>query len=242
MRGKRLFRRLRAMLGRAKAAKKAAGGQQKPDIASTGTDPVIVHHTQGQQDALVSGLESAAHDAPSTKASVEELRASADPQRPSSFFSALPLEIRLKIYHEVWRAYLQPQPPNSSTPRSRSDLRLHLYTPSPASTRLMHTRCLLQHPDEPVQEDSCVTRPWPFDNYGVNPPSSPPRWFFEAWVLRLNWGKHWKCQHAVQKRWDPLVPGGDRQSGGERAPFLPLFLACKKMSVSSPLLDCVSVN
>ncbi len=223
MRGKRLFRRLRALLARKKAAK-SSGSQRHKRTRSTGTESFIVHYPQtqdGQSAAGQGALRKAA-------ASLDEMRATAHHQDLSPFFNRLPLELRRKIYLEVWRAYLKPR--RLSASHAGTDLRLHLYTPSSASTRLMHTRCTL-HPDDPAQEDSFVTRPWPFDNYGTNPPAAPPGWFFEAWVLRLNWGKHWKCQHAVQKRWDPLAGDGSH-SGGERAPFLPLFLACKTMSVA----------
>ncbi len=221
MKGKRFFRLLRTLGGRKKRAKK----EQKPN----GNDPVIVHHTQGQDGQ-------SAEASPGEKASVDELRATADPQIQSLMFS-LPLEIRFKIYHEVWREYLKPRRVSPCHPGS--DLRLHLYTPSSASTRLMHTRCTL-HTADPAQEDSFVTRPWPFDNYGNLPTAPPPRWFFEAWVLRLNWGKHWKCQDAVQRRWDPLTGRGtNRQSSDERPPFLPLFQACKAMSVLPYIFDSI---
>ena len=213
MKGKRFFRRLRGLVGREKRVK----NEQKPNI----NDSVIVHHTQGRDGQSTK--------APlGEKASVDELRATADPQTQAFIFN-LPLEIRFKIYHEVWREYLKPRRVSPCHPGS--DLRLHLYTPSSASTRLMHTRCIL-HSADPAQEDSFVTRPWPFDNYGNMPTAPPPRWFFEAWVLRLNWGKHWKCQDAVQRRWDPLTGrGSHRQPRDELPPFLPLFLACKTMSV-----------
>lgn len=74
---------------------------------------------------------------------------------------------------------------------------------------------------------------WPFE---MNGPGAPPRWFFEAWVLRLNWGGHWACQRAVQRRWVPGRNEGGKKEGGGRgrigggeAPFLRLFLTCKKM-------------
>ena len=84
--------------------------------------------------------------------------------------------------------------------------------------------------------------PWPFDDEGDNgadspagegnstsAPHIPPRWFLVAWVMRLNWGRHWKCQQAVQQRWDPDT-GYARPA--ERAPFLSLWLACKRMYVT----------
>jgi hypothetical protein len=217
---KRFFHRLRAAINRKKKAKKDGDAQKSGDAAAV-TDPVIVHHPQ------VQGTQPGEGDV--KPASADELRATADPQDLSPFLSGLPLEIRRKIYHEVWTAYLKPRRVAAEQPGS--DLRLHIYTPSSASTIMTHTRCVL-HPGEAVKQDSFVTRPWPFDTHGVSPPCPPPRWFFEAWVIRLNWGKHWMCQHAVQKQWDsskPVMCGQAQLVMVERAPFLPLFLACKKM-------------
>lgn len=217
---KRFLRRLRAVISRKKKTKKVGDAQKSVDVAAT-AEPVIVHHPQVQRTQPREG--------DVTPASTAELRATADSQNLSPFLGGLPLELRRKIYYEVWAGYLKPRRVAPAQPGS--DLRLHIYTPSSASTTMTHTRCVL-HPGESVRPDSFVTRPWPFDTHGVDPSFPPPRWFFEAWVIRLNWGKHWKCQHAVQKQWDsskPVMCGQAQLVMGERAPFLPLFLACKKM-------------
>jgi hypothetical protein len=201
MKGKRFLRRLRALLRRRKA-----------ESSSNHAEPVIVHHSQEPQD----------EKAQSEPITVQEMRSTADPQDLSLFFQRLPVEIRLKIYHQVWRNYLKPR--RVSPTSAGSDLRLHIYTPSPASRKLVHTRCTL-HPGEPGPKDVSVTRDIQSEDW-----PNTPLWYRDAWVLRLNWGKHWKCQHAVQKQWD--ITMGRIAAGSSavpKAPFLQLFLACKRM-------------
>jgi hypothetical protein len=202
MKGKRFLRRLRALLRR----RKAKGANNQPE-------PVIVHHSQEPQDDRTTQI---------NPITAQEMRATADPQDLAPFFQKLPVEIRLKIYHQVWRNYLKPRRVGPLS--AGSDLRLHIYTPSPASRKLVHTRCTL-HPGEPGPKDVSVARDiqredWP----------STPLWYRDAWVLRLNWGKHWRCQHAVQKQWDVTMRrSAAGSSAAPKAPFLPLFLACKRM-------------
>ncbi|GAB1318425.1 hypothetical protein MFIFM68171_08635 [Madurella fahalii] len=213
MRAKALLRRLRAIF-RQKIEKRAGTKRQRRNGPSTVNEPVILH----QDLRAVQG----AADIPKTITRAE-LQSSANPQDACTFFSRLPLEIRRMIYREVWSGYLEPRRPPTSSPGS--DLRLHIYANGSGRGILGHTPCKV-HPGDPVQEDAWVTAPWPFDNDGGSPSRMPPGWFWFAWVMRLNWGKHWKCQHAIQKRWDPLT---GRAEPAEEAPFLPLFLTCKKI-------------
>jgi hypothetical protein len=181
---------------------------------SPGQESVILHHgpTSAETD----------YDFPKT-ITREELLSSAISQDASLFFTILPLEIRRMIYREVWSAYLKPRRLSPSSPGS--DLRLHIYANGSGRVNLGHTTCEV-HPGEPTQEDAWVTSPWPFENHGSNPSRMPPRWFWFAWVMRLNWGKHWQCQHAIQKRWDPMTGYAEP---AEKAPFLAVFLTCKEM-------------
>lgn len=215
MRAKVLLRRLRAIF-RQKTEKRASTKRQRRNGSSTVNEPVILHQDpRAVQDAA---------DIPKTVTRAE-LQSSADPQEACTFFSRLPLEIRRMIYREVWSGYLEAR--RAPPPSAGSDLRLHIYANGSGRGILGHTPCKV-HPGDPVQEDAWVTAHWPFDNDGGSPSRMPPRWFWFAWVMRLNWGKHWKCQHAIQKRWDPMT---GRAEPAEEAPFLPLFLTCKKMWV-----------
>ncbi|KAK4098164.1 hypothetical protein N658DRAFT_561306 [Parathielavia hyrcaniae] len=217
MKDKRLFGRLRGLFGRKRGKKnKNATGK----TSRTRNEPVIVHNTkelQAQDANLKQVIESS---------TPEDLRATADAQALSSFFQRLPVEIRLKIYHHVWRNYLKPRRVGPST--AGSNLRLHIYTPAPASQELTHARCTI-HPGEPGQKDVLVTQDIQSEDW-----PSTPAWYRDAWVLRLNWGKHWKCQHAIQQQWNQTSKSGGAGSsllatGAPTAPFLPLFLACKRM-------------
>ncbi|KAK4121527.1 hypothetical protein N657DRAFT_673336 [Parathielavia appendiculata] len=217
MEKKRLFDRLRDFFRR-KNGKTKKEGPNAPRNES-----VIVHHPKAPQprnDHLRQVIESS---------TLQDMRATADAQALSAFFQRLPVEIRLKIYHHVLCNYLKPRRVGPST--AGSNLRLHIYTPAPASKRLTHTRCKI-HPGEPGQKDVLVTQ----DIHSEDWPNAPP-WYRDAWVLRLNWGKHWKCQHAIQKQWNLTAQNGDAGSssatGAPTAPFLPLFLACKRMYLES---------
>ncbi|KAK4152988.1 hypothetical protein C8A00DRAFT_15764 [Chaetomidium leptoderma] len=236
MRGKRLVRRLRAFFSRKKAAikknlgaKKDAGGSE-----SGAAGPVIAHRPQ---DALPPPGDNTGH-----VTTIAEMWATADPQVLSRFLSDMPLEIRRKIYVQVWRDYLKPRPEDMTCGGSKTswasgaDMRMHIYTPTSANTGMAHARCILC-PGAPSQVDPWVKSPWPFEKDGENEASKPPVWFWEAWVLRINWGKHWACQRALQRRWVPHASTSESSSSSsmpvERAPFMPLFLACKKMYLES---------
>ncbi|KAK3353732.1 hypothetical protein B0T25DRAFT_456652 [Lasiosphaeria hispida] len=181
-----------------------------PGISSPTKTPIIIHQ----------GLESA-QDASIRTITRAEMQQSASNQDDSIFFSRLPLELRRQIYREVWRGYLKSRRVSPSSPGS--DLRLHIYTDGSGRGTLRHTQCKI-HPGSPGQDDAQVIEPWPpFDRSNTH---MPPMWFWFAWVMRLHWDKHWKCQHAIMKRWDPLTGNA---KDAEPSPFLPLFLTCKKM-------------
>lgn len=183
-------------------------------------EPVIVH----EDPRAAPGND---HNITKTQKITEaELESSADSQALSAFFTKLPLEIRRMVYREVWRTYLQHRRVSPSGPAS--DMGLHIYTDGSVRGSLAHTRCMT-HPEAPAKEDAWVTAPWPFDNSAVTTAAMmPPRWFWMAWVMRLNWGRHWNCQHAIQQRWDPAT---GRARPRDRAPFLSVWLTCKKMFV-----------
>ncbi|KAK4129867.1 hypothetical protein BT67DRAFT_266875 [Trichocladium antarcticum] len=207
MRDTRAYRRLRALFRRKRA--EPASHQS-----------VIVH------DSPSATPDSSSSSTP-RKTTEAELESSADSQAASAFFAKLPLEVRRIIYRHVWATYLQQRRVSRASPGS--DMGLHIYTDCSVRGRLAHTGCRA-HPGAPAQEDAWVTAPWPFDGDGDAAGMEPPRWFWIAWVMRLNWGRHWKCQHAIQQRWDPAT-GTARPSG--KAPFLPVWLACKKMHVEA---------
>ncbi|KAK4237695.1 hypothetical protein C8A03DRAFT_34315 [Achaetomium macrosporum] len=216
---KRLFRWLRASVS---SGLKKATEKLRLRRKSTGSDEsVIIHH-------LVPDPVRALNNTGQQKITIptEEILRTTDQQDLSPFFTKLPLEIRRKIYLEVWRGYLKPRRLADSAPGS--NLRVHIYTRSPSATSMCHTRCVV-HPGEPVEEDGLAASAWPF--HTLSPGSartshSPPLWFWDAWFQRLSWGKHWKCQLSIQKRWDPQT---DEERPRDLAPFLPMFLTCKRM-------------
>ncbi|KAM7193682.1 hypothetical protein V8F20_008319 [Naviculisporaceae sp. PSN 640] len=174
-----------------------------------------------------------------------DMATSADSQSICLFFSRLPLEIRRLIYREVWKGYLEstcrqvpmPMPristastPNISASQAlvtapalfQTDLGLHIYTDGTGGTKLGHTLCRV-HDSPPDQgtHNRLSIQPWMYQDG-----NHPPMWLWRAWVMRQHWNRHWKCQSAVMKRWDPET-GSVTQT--ERSPFLPMFLTCKKM-------------
>ncbi|KAK4224454.1 hypothetical protein QBC38DRAFT_485461 [Podospora fimiseda] len=162
----------------------------------------------------------------------EEMEATQVDQDLSPFFTRLPLEIRLQIYREVWKGYLKTARLVSSN--IGTDLRIHLYTDdslsnTPGVKVFRHTRCQT-HPCDPPHEDTLyASTPW-LHEIDINPDHPAPGWFWYAWVLRIHWGKHWKCQHVVQRRWDPKT---GTTKDAPRSPFLPVFLTCKQMYVEA---------
>ncbi|KAK4161498.1 hypothetical protein QBC43DRAFT_243308 [Cladorrhinum sp. PSN259] len=166
----------------------------------------------------------AIYNGPFIQVTRAEMQAAENDQDTSVFFSRLPLEVRQLIYLEVWKDYLKPRRTSPSKPGT--DLRLHIYTDDSANLKLLrHTQCKV-HPIDPPHEDTLyATTPWLHDT-DMNPNVPAPGWFWFAWVLRIHWGKHWKCQHAVQRRWDPRT-GTSKEV--PPAPFLSVFLTCKKM-------------
>ncbi|KAK3935348.1 hypothetical protein QBC46DRAFT_51888 [Diplogelasinospora grovesii] len=214
------LRRLRNAFRRKKAANNDTKGKGvenlRADVDSATTDaPVIIHKGTGpgrNEDDDVRTI---------TRAEMEG--SGADEQSGSIFFARLPLEIRQLIYREIWRGYLKARRVSPSSPGS--DLRLHIYTDGSGRVTLGHTQCKID-PGAPSQEDAQVIQPFfPFDTT-TGQTLTPPMWFWLALVMRFHWDKHWKCQHAIMKRWDPQT---GKAKEVERSPFLPLFLTCKKM-------------
>ena len=151
--------------------------------------------------------------------------ASNQPQSP--LFTRLPLEIRRIIYADIWRAHLGP------------DTRIHIYA-APRAAGLTHAPCVCVGADDnlettPDDDDPINSNPWP----AWRGAKQPPEWFWHAWSLRLRWGRHWRCQENVMLQWGSS--GGDADQGvcsdnrpgrgGEKTPYLNVFLTCKFMSV-----------
>lgn len=230
MRVKALFRRLRAFLRREKVQGSAEKALCEP-VQLASAQPAAQPAPDGEgEDGDGDG------DGGAKTITLDWLEQSADQQAASAFFAQLPLEIRRIIYRHTWRGYLKQRRVSPSSPGS--DLRLHIYSDGSVRSSLGHTRCRV-HPGAPAQEDPWVTAPWPWpvDARLAAPDRMPPRWFWAAWVMRLNWGRHWKCQHAIQKRWDPATGEAQR---AEKAPFLPVWLTCKKMCALIHLLHSSS--
>ncbi|KAK1758852.1 hypothetical protein QBC47DRAFT_356769 [Echria macrotheca] len=217
--------------------------------SNSSSKPQIIHPSLAPEGTAVMGGvgtngTTAADDVKTiTRAEMQE---TADNQDASMFFAKLPLEIRRQIYREVWGTYLKSRRRVSSSPSlaassssARSsyvdasatsyqgaDMRLHIYTDGSTRGTFRHTQCRIDcsaatGPDGAA--DAQVIDPWPFD---MEPQNMPPMWFWFAWIMRLHWDKHWKCQHAVMKRWDSRT-GSAREAAA--SPFLPVFLTCKKM-------------
>ncbi|KAK0622008.1 hypothetical protein B0T17DRAFT_535635 [Bombardia bombarda] len=152
-----------------------------------------------------------------------EMQASASDQTQSYFFR-LPLEIRRLVYRELWSDYFKARDVSPFSPGS--DLRLHIYSDGfvtrSSRRNLCHLRCMVDH-DASSRDDSEAVNPWPFDT-GFR--ALPPLWFWFACIVRLHWGHHMQCQNAVMGHWDPFT---GKTSEPDKSPFLPLFLACKKM-------------
>lgn len=226
------------LVGIAHGKDKKAGSKDKgkgkeaesPQISS------IVHHAGPGLKNDIDG------QAPITQ---REMETSANNQIVCLFFSRLPLEIRRLIYREVWRGYLEsscrqipmPMPRTSSAsvpaaPSSPSlaappslfdtDLGLHIYTDGSGGTKLGHTLCRVHDcaPDQGDQNRLSI-QPWMYQDG-----NHPPMWLWRAWVMRQHWNRHWKCQSALMKRWNPDTGSVTEV---ERSPFLPMFLTCKKM-------------
>jgi len=214
MGAKSIFHRLRSALRRKKEAGTDKGkgkdvNRQQGDVLAT--RPPILHP----------GMELPRHASDGVQTiSRADMQRSASEQDNSIFFSRLPLELRRQIYSEVWRTYLKAPRLSASAPEP--DLRLHIYTDGSGRGTFRHTQCRI-HPGTPGQDDAQVIEPWPFDTANKH---MPPMWFWFAWVMRLHWDKHWKCQHQIMKRWDPHTGNA---KDVEPSPFLPLFLTCKKM-------------
>jgi len=227
-------RRLRTWFRRTRKRDKAPSSSDANEPTPggrTGDDGDNIHNIPS--GAHNDELSTSTHTEPA-QISRDEMELSADSQDSSRFFSRLPLEIRRQIYRQVWQDYLEPS--RRTGPASPgSDLRLHIYTDDSVNGTLRHTQCKV-HPGDPVQEDTLtlyLNTPWPFDG-NVNPTVPAPPWFWFAWVMRIHWGKHWKCQHAIQQRWDPNT---GRCKEVPKAPFLPLFLTCRKLYDTLPFFS-----
>ncbi|KAL2127285.1 hypothetical protein VTI74DRAFT_10961 [Chaetomium olivicolor] len=248
-----LRRLLRAIHRQKQAAKKAAkkfttraGKKTHPP------DPVIIHH---QNPNLT---QPTTHHPVTTLAEIE---ASADPQELSPLFNLLPLEIRHLIYLHLWRSHLRPHPPSTRSSQKsspRSDLRLHVYTTiantassnptSPSDPnltananqpirRFVHLPCRLR-PGAPPQPDVFNANPWPFEaeDSDAAPALMPyaPAFWWEAWGMRLQWERHWKCQREVLRRWDCARGEMSEDVDGKRS-FGEVFRVCKRMYVEASI-------
>ncbi|KAM7216991.1 hypothetical protein V8F06_007630 [Rhypophila decipiens] len=174
-----------------------------------------------------------------------EMVTSADNQFICLFFARLPLEIRRLIYREVWRGYLESscrqipmpmprtssssvpvvstaQPPVIAPSLFSTDLGLHIYTDGSGGTKLGHTLCRVHDaPPDQGDQNRLSIQPWMYQEG-----NHPPMWLWRAWVMRQHWNRHWKCQSALMKRWNPDTGSVTEV---ERSPFLSMFLTCKKM-------------
>lgn len=132
---------------------------------------------------------------------------------------------RASMTSRVSSASLPPPQPIISRPPSlfSTDLGLHIYTDGGRDTKLGHTLCRVHDcaPDHGEQNRFSM-QPWMEQEDSPR----PPMWLWRAWVMRQHWNRHWKCQTAVMRRWNPDT--GNMQEF-ERSPFMPMFLTCKKM-------------
>ncbi len=216
-----VFRRLRTALRRKKRSSKGKG--KSKDAADRQGDLTVA---SSKTPILHPGGQGTTHGHSAAKTITRaDIQRSANNQDMSIFFSKLPLELRRQIYREVWRSHLKAARRVSASSTLASDLRLHIYTDGSGRT-FRHTQCEI-HPGAPGQDDARVIEPWPFHSNNAQ----PPMWYWFAWVMRLHWDKHWKCQHAIMERWDPRT-GSAKEA--ERSPFLPMFLTCKKMCALQP--------
>jgi hypothetical protein len=144
---------------------------------------------------------------------IDELQRSVDSQDTSLFFTKLPIELRLKIYREVWANFLKSRPPIPGHPGT--GFRLHIHSMEKAGSPFTHTPCKVQleNPGALMTAHGPDLLVFPGESQEHLPAS-----YWSEWITKLHWGRHWACRKQNY-----------RCLKTEAAPFLPLWLSCKRM-------------
>ena len=139
----------------------------------------------------------------------EKLERSANAQTQSRLFARLPLDIRLRIYDELFKS---------------SGLVQHICE-SPRGDGYTHWPCTADHDGEDARQLELESVR---SLVGV-----VPLWFDPQWQARLQspWANHWACEEKMKYAYNKeLFDGTPRRTAGSGATsFLSLFLTCKKM-------------
>ena len=139
----------------------------------------------------------------------EQLERTANAQTQSHLFARLPLDIRLRIYEEVFK---------------HSGLVQHVCK-SPRGDGYTHWPCSTDHDGE---DDRQLELEAIRSQDGV-----PPLWSDPQWHARLQspWANHWACGERMGYAYNKeLYDGTPRRTVGSGATsFLSLLLTCKKM-------------
>lgn len=113
------------------------------------------------------------------------LAATADPQLPSPFFSALPPEVRRMIYVEVWRHNWRHNDAHDDT--GESSLKQHIIKQE--SGGYTHSPCVVSDQTAPDRRPQrLATHP-------------PPGELSDIWYDRIesDWAVHWPCEELYKK-------------------------------------------
>ncbi|KXH54123.1 hypothetical protein CSAL01_09222 [Colletotrichum salicis] len=159
-------------------------------------------------------------------------------QPQSTFFSALPLEIRQNIYSHLWQAAGPIQ---------------HVYKSSASPLApLSHCRCIADLDAEDIRETelSRVLNTPPADpstlQEGVGPGSAEEKETINTWRFRIvsSWCNHWTCEEEppILRELEqlPLQDDEEKSKNGSKgkqrqilvkefSPFLAILLTCKRM-------------
>jgi len=143
---------------------------------------------------------------------VAHLQLMADPQRESTFFSRLPLEIREIIYMKCWLV---------------SGFRHHVFL-SRRGGSLAHSPCVLK-PGQSDERNAELQRL--MSCQGQNRRGSRSRSSLvvdKQWASRFSspWHEHWPCEEEMLRS-DESAPNNDVH-GARRTLFLPILLMCKR--------------
>ncbi|EGS21366.1 uncharacterized protein CTHT_0032210 [Thermochaetoides thermophila DSM 1495] len=144
---------------------------------------------------------------------IDELQRSVDSQDTSLFFTKLPIELRLKIYREVWADFLKSRLPIPGHPGT--GFRLHIHSTEKAGSPFTHTRCKVQ-----LENPGALMTAHGPDLLVFSGESQEhlPASYWSEWITKLHWGRHWACRKQNY-----------RCLKTEAAPFLPLWLSCKRI-------------